>query len=123
MQTVHKRCVCIPVPLSQSKLKKRGYNQAFLLARGLSQKFSLPLIDCLQRIKETTPQFGLHRHERKINVKDAFAIKKGSEQLKNYTAFLIDDVLTTGATLAEAARVLKRNGFQKVYGVTFARDE
>jgi ComF family protein len=113
--------VFVPIPLSAKKLQQRGYNQSLLLARGLAKKFTLPYADVLLRIKETKPQFGLQKNERKTNMKDAFAVKKGS--FKKYTSvFLVDDVLTTGATLSEAARVLKQNGVQNVWGITFARD-
>lgn len=113
--------VFVPIPLSSKKLQQRGYNQSLLLAKGLAKKFNLPYSDGLLRIKETKPQFGLQKNERKTNMKDAFAIKKGN--FKKYTSvFLVDDVLTTGATLSEAAKILKQHGVQHVWGVTFARD-
>ncbi len=113
--------VFIPIPLSSKKLKLRGYNQSLLLAKGLAKKMNIPLADILIRTKNTKPQFGLSKLERKINMKDAFALKKRTKR-EYETAFLVDDVLTTGTTLSEAAKILKQHGFQKVWGVTFARD-
>ncbi|HSW89240.1 MAG TPA: phosphoribosyltransferase family protein, partial [Candidatus Saccharimonadales bacterium] len=113
--------VFIPIPLSAKKLKLRGYNQSLLLAKGLAKKMNIPLADILIRTKNTKPQFGLSKLERKINMKDAFALKKRTKR-EYETAFLVDDVLTTGTTLSEAAKILKQHGFQKVWGVTFARD-
>lgn len=114
--------VFIPIPLSNKKLKQRGYNQSLLLAKGLGKKFNLPITDIISRSKETIPQFGLQKDQRKENLKHAFEIKKTQVLLKHKTTFLVDDVLTTGTTLAEAANVLKRNGFERVWGITFARD-
>lgn len=117
--------VLISVPLSKGKLRKRGHNQATILAEKFAKKFKFRVYDCLERTKETKPQFGLSKEERKENMKEAFGIKSKElcrkENVQN--AFLIDDVLTTGSTLLEAARVLKRNGFQKIYGICLARDE
>lgn len=121
IKNVSQNIVCIPIPLSAEKLKLRGYNQSLLLAKGLAKKLSLPVTDILLRTKDTKPQFGLSRIERKTNMKDAFTMKKGIHP-EYTTVFLIDDVLTTGTTLLEAAKILKQHGFQKVWGVTFARD-
>lgn len=115
-----KDVVCIPIPLSSQKLKMRGYNQSKLLAAGLAKKLSLPVADILLRTKHTQPQFGLSKPERQANMQHAFAVKKRA--ILSHTAFLVDDVLTTGTTLSEAAKMLKRSGVQHVWGVTFARD-
>lgn len=115
----------IPVPLSVKRLRQRGYNQAEIFAQGMGQKFSLEITAVLQRAKETRPQFGLSREERVDNMKDAFIFNdKGlGINTKKRTAFLVDDILTTGSTLYEAAKVLKQNGFAKVWGVVFAREQ
>lgn len=114
--------VVVPIPLFSKKLRQRGYNQSLLLARGLGRKLSLPVKDLLIRVKETKPQFGLRREERKTNVKNVFALKYKDTSPSYTTAFLVDDVLTTGATLLEAAKIVKQYGFKKVWGLTFARD-
>jgi len=119
--------VFIPIPLSPKRLKKRGYNQAKILAQELANVFQAKMIDCLERTLDTKPQFGLKREERKANMIGAFSIKKSeirnTKLETNPSAFLIDDLLTTGTTLLEAANVLKRNGFKKVWGICLARDQ
>jgi ComF family protein len=128
--------IFVPIPLSSSKLRKRGYNQAEILADELSRKFNFPVQNLLKRTKETKTQVGLSNPQRKLNVKEAFEIINhpsassghGSESLgskrfrKNCSIFLVDDVATTGSTLLEAAKILKRNGAKKVFGLTLARD-
>lgn len=114
----------IPVPLHTNRLRKRGYNHAALLARGLAHKLELPCHDILERNRETKSQFGLSQKERKENVKEAFGIKKWKEEvIKEKTIFLVDDILTTGSTMSEIARVLKEQGAKKVYGLVLSRDE
>lgn len=113
----------IPIPLHATKLRKRGYNQAKLLADGLGKRFGIPVIDCLIRVKNTKTQVGLTQKERLENSKDAFSIKKVfvNEQYNN--VLLVDDVVTTGATLQEASKVLKKAGVQQVWGITLAHGQ
>lgn len=119
--------ILVPIPLTLNRLKSRGYNQAEILAIGLSEKFSLPVVNVLERVKETKPQFGLKREERIKNIAGAFGVNNLTiKQFSNSTiqsAFLVDDILTTGTTLFEAAKVLKRNGFTKVWGLSLTRDQ
>lgn len=112
--------VFIPIPLYKARLRKRGYNQSQLLAKGLSQKFALPMLDCLERIKNTQTQVGLSKDEREDNIHGAFVLKQGVELTGIEQVFLVDDVVTSGATLKEAAKVLKKAGIENVWGVTFA---
>lgn len=112
--------ILIPIPLSKEKLRKRGYNQSEILAGSISQKLKLKAQNLLERVKNTKSQFSLSKEERRENIKEAFRIKR-NVQVPKYI-FLIDDVLTTGSTLVEAANVLKRNGAEKVFGLTLARD-
>lgn len=114
--------VLVPIPLSKNRLRKRGYNHAQLLAEGLSAKLDLPVVDCLKRIKETKSQFGLNLKDRKENLKNAFAIIPNSPITQHPNILLVDDILTTGLTLLEGARILKKNGAKKVWGLTLARD-
>jgi len=114
--------VFVPVPLSDTKLRKRGYNQAEILAQELSRKFNFPVQNLLKRKKETKTQVGLTNLQRKLNIKEAFEIKIQNSKLKNQRFFLVDDVATTGSTLLEAAKVLKKTGAKKVFGLTLARD-
>jgi len=112
----------VPVPLSGSRLRKRGYNQAEILAKDLSKKFKLPFQNILKRTRDTKTQVGLSNIERKENIKGAFKLDASGYRLKAKNVFLVDDVVTTGSTLLEAANILKRNGARRVIGLTLARD-
>jgi competence protein ComFC len=113
--------ILIPIPLPPKRLRKRGYNHAKLLAEGLSQRINLKVLDALQRTRETKSQFGLKLKERKENLKDAFILDT-KYKILDTNVFLVDDILTSGSTLSEAAGVLKRNGAKKVWGLVLARD-
>lgn len=108
----------VPIPLSQGKMRKRGYNQAHILAKELGKQLGLTVKDCLNRIKDTKPQFGLTRKERRENVIGSFALK----DIINKDILLVDDVLTTGATVMEAAKILKQNGANYVWALCVAAD-
>lgn len=111
----------LPIPLSQKKLKLRGFNQAKELAKELSQSLKIPLFsDVLIKIKENLPQVKLSEKERQENVKGVFLVKN-PEKIFQKKILLVDDVFTTGATLKEAARVLKESGAKKVIGIVIAR--
>lgn len=117
--------IFIPVPIHAGRYRKRGYNQSKLLAESLAKKFNVTVVDCLQRVKSTKTQVGLTKDERAKNIADAFVFKKELVSLtqKYQQVFLIDDVATSGATLREAAKVLKKAGFKKVWGLTLAHGE
>jgi ComF family protein len=103
----------IPVPLHRGRLRQRGYNQALELARPLASAFGVPLKhDLLQRLRSTPAQTELDAVGRRRNVSGAFALKAGIPLPPHVT--LVDDVMTTGATLAECARTLKRAGVTRV---------
>ena len=103
----------LTVPLHHSRLRQRGYNQALELARPLVRELGVPLRhDVLQRLRRTDAQTELDAIGRRRNVRGAFAMRPGIE-LPAHIAIL-DDVMTTGATLAECARVLKRSGVRRV---------
>ncbi len=114
--------IFVPIPLFSSKLKKRGYNQAEILAKELAKKFNLKIIDMLKRARDTKTQVGLSNIERKLNIKGAFKIVNHKSSIVNQNVFLVDDVVTTGSTLLEAANIFKRNGVKRVIGLTLARD-
>lgn len=117
--------VLTPIPLHPSKLRKRGYNQSEILAWGLSEKLNLPVVSVLKRVKNTKSQYGLKKDERKKNMEEAFGISNIQFPISNFkymSILLIDDILTTGSTLLEAARILKLNGAKNVWGITLARD-
>jgi ComF family protein len=118
------KAILVPIPLHPSKLRQRGYNQAEMLGRDLSKKCSLQIRNGLQRIRNTDSQTTLDRKKRQENIKGAFIVLESyTDSFKGETILLIDDVLTSGATLSEAARVLKKNGAGDVYGVTLAHGE
>jgi ComF family protein len=115
--------IIVPVPLHHSKLRKRGYNQAALLAQGLQKKLSSVTIwECLERIKPTHTQVGLSAEQRKENLKNAFAIKKTFQpKLRQLSQIiLVDDIITSGATMLETAKMLKQAGVKEVWGITLA---
>src|SRR5438067_343121 len=110
----------VPVPLHPAKQRERGFNQAALLAEWLSAHMALPLRPVLQRVRFTTTQTAFDRSERMQNLGNAFRLRKNADVRKS-RVLLIDDVLTTGSTLSECARVLKEAGAQSVYAATAAR--
>jgi len=117
--------VIIPVPLHITKLRQRGFNQSELIARAAlklsprRERYSLATT-VLQRQRETQSQIGLSRHQRRENMRGAFAVKQAGK-IKDKPNLLVDDVFTTGTTASECARVLLRAGASKVYVATVAR--
>lgn len=107
----------IPVPLYPGKYRKRGYNQAAILAREIGKLLDIPVEEqILKRIRETAPQKNLSSRKRRQNLKDAFSVEKGSQFfLRNRTVLLADDIYTTGSTVDEAAKTLKKAGAEKVF--------
>jgi ComF family protein len=109
----------VPVPLSAEALRERGFNQALLLAYRLSKNKRLPLImDSLRKVVDTPPQVGLLAKERMANVRKAFAC---TGEVSGMNILLIDDVMTTGATLNACAGQLLAAGAQSVRVLTLAR--
>ncbi len=120
----------IPIPLAAKRLRERGYNQSDVLARALAQRWRIPvLLDALVRTRETPTQTALTPDTRLANVAGAFETRNAERGTRNSSAFrlpsstliLVDDVFTTGATLAEAARAWEQAGATRIQGVTFAR--
>jgi ComF family protein len=104
----------LTVPLHLGRLRERGYNQALELARPLARGLDVPLRhDMLQRVRRTEAQTELDALSRRRNVRGAFFASRAGIALPAHVAIL-DDVMTTGATLAECARVLKRSGASRV---------
>ena len=109
----------VPVPLSPRSLKNRGFNQALLLSRHLSKKKKIPLLmDVLIKILDTPSQVGLSAKERAVNVKKAFAC---TGRVSGMNVLLIDDVMTTGATVNSCSRQLLGAGAESVHVLTLAR--
>ncbi len=113
--------VLVPVPLHPRRLRNRGYNQSALLARAISARASLPVLDGhLVRIRNSRPQVEVtSREERRRNIADNFDCQHDASGL---AILLVDDVATTGSTLSECARTLKDAGASSVHALTLARD-
>ncbi len=113
----------VPVPLFLKKEKQRGYNQAMELAKELSKFIGIPVRnDFLARVKNTPTQTELTYNERQKNLKDSFKALNNKE-FKNHNLLLIDDVLTTGATINNCSKILKNSGAKNVYALTLARTQ
>lgn len=112
--------IIVPVPLHPARLRERGFNQAELLARALSERTQVRLCRALERIRCTTTQTAFDRAERMENLRDAFRLRKNIG-VRDSQVLLVDDVLTTGSTLSECARVLRKAGARTIHALTAAR--
>ena len=111
----------VPVPLHGKRLRRRGFNQASLLLCTFEEEAGLNVCHrLLRRRRETTPQAGLTRKARLKNVKGAFELTPGRD-VKGMRVLLVDDVFTTGSTLAACATILKKHGASEVSALVFAR--
>jgi ComF family protein len=113
----------VPVPLHKDRRRTRGFNQAELIARAAAKHFDGKVEiapELLVRHRETISQVGLSREERIENMRDAFRVVD-RKRVAGRTVILIDDVMTTGTTLSECARVLKQAGAERVWAATVAR--
>ena len=124
----------VPVPLGPQRLRQRRYNQSERLARALARHWRRPVVELLARTRETATQTALTPESRLANVAGAFQLRTGDGGLRisgsrlesairdpKSAIILVDDVFTTGATLAEAARALERAGATSIAAVTFGR--
>lgn len=109
----------IPVPLHYKRLKKRGYNQAALLAREVGKHLNIPVYEnIVQRCRETLPQKEVSGKERQNNLKNAFKIVQNDVKLK--TIIIIDDIYTTGSTMDAMSKCFRDAGVQKIYCISLA---
>ncbi len=112
----------VPVPTTADRLRTRGYNQALRLAEALSRRTGRPVIEALRRNRGGGSQVALHREERRANVQGVFeTVEEATERSGGGTVIVVDDVLTTGATAGEIARVLDAAGFGPIHLLVFAR--
>ncbi|MEK7851725.1 MAG: ComF family protein [Deltaproteobacteria bacterium] len=109
----------VPVPLHIKRLRERGFNQSLLLARVVGKRYRI-IVDpfALKRTRWTEPQVNLSGKERKLNVKGAFEVRK---DVKGKRILLVDDVYTTGATVRECSKILKKSGAKDICVLTLAR--
>jgi competence protein ComFC len=112
----------VPVPLHRSRLDRRGFNQAALLAESVSESTNIPVQHMLNRVTATTPQASLTLDERRVNVSAAFALAPEWVPTAADRYLLIDDVRTSGATLNACGEILVSAGAQEVCALTFALD-
>jgi len=111
--------ILIPVPLHIKKLRTREFNQSAVLAKELSKIWKISLsLTILVKIKDNIEQASLEANDRYINVKNAYAV---TNPVKGIKVGLVDDVVTTGATLMECAKVLKKEGAKEIHAITLAR--
>jgi ComF family protein len=109
----------VPVPVSPRGLRERGFSHTLLLARALSKERGIPVhTGLLYKRKETPPQVGLSRAERLTNLRGAFSTRK---RLNGERVLILDDVITTGATVRECAKTLRKAGAGTIYAASLAR--
>lgn len=107
------------VPMSKSSIKKRGFNQCEIIAKKLSKSLNIPVSNSLIKIKNTKEQKSLSKEERYKNIKGAFKIRENN--IKNKRILLIDDVVTTGATLLECKKILENFDVEEITVLTIAK--
>jgi len=111
------------VPVHEARRRQRGFDQAELLARAVGQRLDLPVVPALERAARTTAQHRLGRHARSANVGHAFAVRaSATARIRGRWIVLIDDVVTTGATMSACAGVLHAAGAAAVSGLALARE-
>lgn len=111
--------IIVPVPMSEKEVKKRGFNQAELIAREVGGRMNIPVLPALQKVKETLPQKELSGRERAENLKGCFAVAY-SDWIAGRKILLVDDVFTTGATANECAKTLFKAKVRQVSVLTAA---
>ena len=122
----HRNCIVIPVPISKERMRERGFNQAALIAEHFARFFGIPhKKDILIRAIHRGPQSELSDHaERRENVRGCYAVRTHTERRPGTEwgkVILIDDVTTSGATFAEAARTLRSAGARKIFALAIAK--
>lgn len=112
----------IPVPISKKRKKDRGYNQSTLIAREISKRLKIELnTSCLYKAKDIVAQSTLNREEREQNIKDVYELKNVKE-LEKKKILLIDDIYTTGSTLNECSKILRKSNPKVITCFTMAKD-
>lgn len=112
--------IIIPVPLTKRRQRARGFNQSVVLAEALAEVFETEVGEAVVKIRDTKQQSGLTRGARLQNLRNAFSVDN-TKTVKDKDCIIVDDLLTTGATMNEISRVLKDAGAKKVWGVSLLR--
>ena len=114
--------VFVPIPIHPSRLKQRGFNQVDMLFKPFADTFNIPYVPALKRLKNTQALFGLNPHQRQDMIHDAFICNPHTlTTLKDKRVIIVDDILTTGATIKEAAKTLSESGVKSPRGLTLAK--
>lgn len=114
--------ILVPIPLHSSKYRKRGFNQAELIAEEINKRLELQIVTkALKRTRATDPQISLSGQARETNVKNCFEPGEEINLLRSKKVILVDDVYTSGATIKEAVKVLRKNGAKEVMGLVVAK--
>ena len=114
-----KESILVPVPISDNKMKSRGYNQALLLAREIEKVSGIKVVDALSRKKDTEGQHMLTKNQRNLNILGAFS-RNLEYNISDKYIILVDDIFTTGSTANECAKVLKAAGSKEITVLTAA---
>ena len=107
--------------------KVRGFNQARLIAESMGKMFNKPVVNLLTKTEDTKDQASLNKEQRLLNLQNVFSINPKSHQsaraglAQNKSILLVDDVFTTGATMRECCKIIKKSGVQNIWGFTLAR--
>lgn len=117
---LNKNTILTPVPLHKKKLRQRGFNQAHDLAQAIANKTGYQILDIIERQKHTTAQATLHETDRFTNIQNAFRLKDSAGDLTGKNILIVDDVITTGATIETMAKILKAAGASSVWALTIA---
>jgi ComF family protein len=118
-KNLYKLDCLVPVPLHKKREKERGFNQSVLLAKSLSKKLNLPVLNILIRTRYTKPQVDLTGKDRRSNLQNVF-LPLADAKVREKSIGLVDDVATTRTTLLECAKVLKKQGAESVIGLVLA---
>ena len=97
------------VPLHKKRIRERGFNQSEKIANKLGELLNIPVLDCIDRVKNTKKLYRLNKEDREKELKNGFKVKENINFIKNKKVILIDDIFTTGATANEISKVLKIN--------------
>lgn len=116
-------CFITYMPRSHAKLRDVGFDQGLLLARALSQITGIELVDCFLRDRASTEQKNLDEAERRANMREAYSAREIGERVRGKVAVVVDDIVTSGASMSAAARILHSLGARGVIGICIGRTD